>query len=160
VDAQVTRDFFATVQNKMHWAITGHTAAEIIAVRADNTKENMGLTHWKNAPKGAIRKTDIGTAKNYLNEKELDGLNRIVSMYLYYAENQAKKGVVMFMNDWVEKLDAFLSFNEEAVLKHQGKVSHEIALKLAATEFEKYRIIRDKLLISDFDNELAKIQNK
>ena len=88
----------------------------------------MGLTNWKNAPKGAVRKTDIGIAKNYLNEKELDGLNRIVSMYLDYAENQARKGVVMFMKDWVEKLDAFLQFNEEAVLKNQGRVSHDVAI--------------------------------
>lgn len=160
LDAKVTRDFFAAVQNKLHWAISGQTAAEIIAARADFSKANMGLTHWKNAPKGAVRKTDIGIAKNYLNEKELDGLNRIVSMYLDYAENQARKGVVMFMKDWAEKLDAFLQFNEEAVLKHQGRVSHEVALSLAEKEFEKYRIIQDKMLESDFDKELVKIHKK
>jgi len=150
-NAQTTRDFFATVQNKLHWAITGQTAAEIIAARADSSKENMGLATWKNAPKGSIRKTDIGIAKNYLNEKELDSLNRIVSMYLDYAENQAQKGIVMFMKDWVKKLDAFLQFNEEAILNHQGKVSHEVALTLAEDEFEKYRILQDKLIESDFD---------
>jgi hypothetical protein len=154
VNTQITRDFFATVQNKLHWAITGLTAAEIIASRADSTKANMGLTNWKNAPQGNIRKTDISVAKNYLNEKELDGLNRIVSMYLDYSENQANKGVVMFMKDWVEKLDAFLKFNEDEVLKHQGKVSHDVAIALAGTEYEKYQIIRDKVIESDFDREL------
>jgi hypothetical protein len=151
VETQSTKDFFATVQNKLHWAITGQTAAELIATRANSTKENMGLTTWKNAPKGSIRKTDVGIAKNYLNEEELNGLNRIVTMYLDYAENQALKGVVMYMKDWITKLDAFLQFNEEAVLKHQGKVSHEIALALAESEYEKYRIVQDKLIESDFD---------
>lgn len=160
VNERITKDFFATVQNKLHWAITGQTAAELIAARVDSTKENIGLTIWKNAPKDAIRKTDIGIAKNYLNEKELDGLNRIVTMYLDYAENQAQKGIVMYMKDWVEKLDAFLQFNEEAILKHQGKVSHEVALALAENEFEKYRIAQDKLIESDFDKELKKLKNK
>ena len=141
----------------MHWAITGQTAAELIAARVDSAKENMGLTTWKNAPKGNIRKTDIGIAKNYLNEKELDGLNRIVVMYLDFAESQALKGVVMYMKDWITKLDAFLQFNEEAVLKHQGKVSHQVALALAESEFEKYRIAQDKLMESDFDKSLKKI---
>lgn len=150
-ETDVTQKFFATVQNKLHWAITGQTAAEIIASRANGTKQNMGLTTWKLAPKGNIRKTDVGIAKNYLDEKELDGLNRIVTMYLDYAENQARKGVVMYMRDWVEKLDAFLQFNEEAVLKDQGRVSHEVALALAESEFEKYRIVQDKLMESDFD---------
>ena len=158
VNTQTTRDFFATVQNKLHWTITGQTAAELIASRVDSSKENMGLTNWKNAPKGSIRKTDIGIAKNYLNEKELDGLNRIVSMYLDYAENQAKKGVIMFMKDWIFRLDAFLQFNEEAVLKHQGKVSHEVALALAESEYEKYRVIQDKLIESDFDIQLKKLE--
>jgi len=160
VDAQTTKDFFATVQNKLHWAISGQTAAEIIAARVDSTKENMGLTTWKNAPKGSIRKTDVGIAKNYLNETELDGLNRIVSMYLDYAESQATKGIVMNMKDWVKKLDAFLQFNEEAVLKHQGKVSHEVAVALAENEFEKYRIVQDKLIESDFDKEMKKLNWK
>ena len=157
IDTQSTKDFFATVQNKLHWAITGQTAAELIAARVDSTKENIGLTTWKNAPKGSIRKTDVGIAKNYLNEKELDGLNRIVTMYLDYAESQARKGVVMYMKDWVMKLDAFLQFNEEAILKHQGKVSHEVALALAENEFEKYRIAQNKLLESDFDKAVKKL---
>lgn len=135
---------------------TGQTAAEIIAARVDGSKENMGLTTWKNAPNGSIRKTDIGIAKNYLNEKELDGLNRIVSMYLDYAESQAQKGVVMYMKSWVEKLDVFLQFNEEAILKHQGKVSNEVALAFAESEFEKYCIIKDKLIESDFDKVINK----
>jgi hypothetical protein len=158
VETQATKDFFATVQNKLHWAITGQTAAELITARADSKKENMGLTTWKNAPKGSIRKTDVGIAKNYLNEKELDGLNRIVVMYLDYAESQALKGLVMLMKDWVLKLDAFLQFNEETVLKHQGKVSHEVALALAENEFEKYRIAQDKLIESDFDKEIKKLK--
>jgi hypothetical protein len=157
-DAQITQEFFATVQNKLHWAITGQTEAEIIAARVDGSKENMGLTTWKNAPKGSIRKTDVGIAKNYLNKKELDGLNRIVSMYLDYAESQAQKGVVMFMKDWVKKLDAFLQFNEEAILKHQGKVSHDVAVALAESEYDKFRIIQDKLIESDFDKELKKLK--
>ncbi len=158
VNEQTTKDFFAAVQNKLHWAITGHTAAEIIAARVDGSKENMGLTTWENAPKGKIRKTDIGVAKNYLNEKELDGLNRIVTMYLDYAEIQAMKGIVMYMKDWILKLDAFLRFNEEEVLKHQGKVSHDVAIALAESEYEKYRIIQDKLIESDFDKEIKKIK--
>lgn len=158
VNAKITRKFFATVQNKLHWAITGQTAAEIIASRADGSKENMGLTSWTNAPKGRIRKKDIGIAKNYLNKKELDGLNRIVSMYLDYAENQANKGVLMYMRDWVEKLDAFLKFNEEAILKHQGIIAHEVALALAEKEYEKYRVIQDRMMESDFDRELKKIE--
>lgn len=150
-ETDITKKFFATVQNKLHWAITGQTAAEIIHSRADSSKENMGLTSWKNAPKGKIRKTDIGIAKNYLNNNELDRLNRIVSMYLDYAENQANKGIVMFMKDWVEKLNAFLKFNDEAVLQDHGKISHEIALALAENEFESYRLIQDKIYESDFD---------
>ena len=149
--SQATKEFFATVQNKLHWAITGQTAAELVATRADNTKENMGLTTWKNAPKGNIRKHDIGIAKNYLNEHEMDSLNRIVTMYLDYAENQARKGTVMYMKDWIIKLNAFLQFNEVAILNHQGKVSHEVALALAEGEFDKYRIAQDKLIESDFD---------
>lgn len=156
-DSDITKQFFATVQNKLHWAITGQTAAELIAARANSQKENMGLTTWMNAPNGSIRKTDVSIAKNYLNEKELDGLNRIVSMYLDFAENQARKGVVMYMKNWTEKLDAFLQFNEEAVLKHQGKVSHAVALALAEGEFEKYRIAQDKLLESDFDKAVKKL---
>jgi hypothetical protein len=151
VDTKATKDFFATVQNKLHWAITGQTAAELIVARVDSNKENMGLTNWKNAPKGNIRKTDVGIAKNYLTAKELDGLNRIVSMYLDYAENQAQKGIVMYMKDWIVKLDAFLQFNEEAILKNNGKVTHELALTLAETEFDKFSSASDKIIKSDFD---------
>ena len=156
IETKATKDFFATVQNKLHWAITGQTAAELISARADSTKENMGLTTWKNAPKGSIRKTDVSIAKNYLNEKELNGLNRIVTMYLDYAENQAQKVVVMYMKDWVLKLDAFLQFNEEALLKNNGNVSHEVAMALAESEFEKFRIQQDKLIESDFDKMVKK----
>jgi hypothetical protein len=147
----ITKQFFATVQNKLHFAITGQTAAEIISSRVDSSKENMGLTTWKNAPEGKIRKSDIGVAKNYLDEKELDGLNRIVSMYLDFAEMQAKRGVIMYMKDWVQRLDAFLQFNEVDVLKDAGRVSHEVALALAEKEFEKYNVKQDKELKSDFD---------
>ncbi|MDI9363404.1 MAG: virulence RhuM family protein [Flavobacterium sp.] len=160
VETQSTKDFFATVQNKLHWAITGQTAAELIAARVKSTKENMGLTNWKNAPKGSIRKTDVGIAKNYLNEKELNGLNRIVTMYLDYAESQALKGIVMFMKDWIVKLDAFLQFNEEVVLNHQGKVSRQVALALAESEYEKFIIAQDKLIESDFDKAIKKTIDK
>jgi len=158
INTQTTKDFFATVQNKLHWAITGQTASEIIASRSDSSKQNMGLTTWKNGPNGRIRKTDVSIAKNYLDEKELSSLNRIVSMYLDYAENQAMKGVVMFMKDWVDKLDAFLQFNEEAILNHLGRVSHDVAAALAESEFEKYRIFQDKLIESDFDKEIKKLK--
>jgi len=150
-DAEITELFFATVQNKLHWAITGQTAAEIIATRVDSNRINMGLTAWKNGPSGKIRKTDIGVAKNYLNEKELDGLNRIVTMYLDYAESQAQKKVPMYMKDWIERLDAFLQFNEQSILKDTGKVSHMVALALAEKEFKKYSIAQDRLIESDFD---------
>jgi hypothetical protein len=159
-DAEITKTFFATVQNKLHWAITGQTAAEIIHSRADSNKENMGLTHWKNAPAGKIRKTDIGIAKNYLNEKELDGLNRIVSMYLDYAEMQANRGVVMNMKDWATRLDAFLQFNEQSILKDAGKVSHQVALALAETEFDTFTKKQDALLESDFDKLTKKLLSK
>jgi hypothetical protein len=154
---EITRQFFATVQNKLHWAIAGQTAAEIIYNRVNGEKPNMGLTNWKNSPKGAIRKTDVGIAKNYLNEKELDGLNRIVTMYLDYAEMQAQKGVVMYMEDWVGRLDAFLQFNEKDILQDSGKISHEVAVALAENEFEKYMVIKDRLLESDFDREVKKL---
>lgn len=159
-DEEVTKQFFATVQNKLHWAITQQTAAEIVASRVDSKQSNMGLTNWKNSPEGSIRKQDVSIAKNYLNKEELDNLNRIVTMYLDYAENQARKGVVMYMNDWVKKLNAFLEFNDEEVLHHKGKVSHKVAKELAETEYEKFRIIQDKNLISDFDKEVTKMLNK
>lgn len=156
VDSDTTKQFFATVQNKLHWAITGHTASELIHSRANADTQNMGLTTWKNAPKGAIRKTDIGTAKNYLNKDELDGLNRIVSMYLDYAEMQARNGRVMYMKDWVERLDAFLQFNEQAILQNAGKISYELALQKAETEYEKYRQKQLTNYESDFEREVVK----
>lgn len=153
----ITKLFFATVQNKLHFAITGKTAAEIIHGRADSSKANMGLTVWKNSPKGCIRETDVVIAKNYLNEKELDHLNRIVTMYLDYAEMQARRGVIMYMKDWVAKLDAFLKFNERDILNSAGKVSQEVAEALALGEYEKYRVIQDRNYISDFDREVKKL---
>ena len=149
--SEVTKTFFATVQNKLHWAISGQTAAEIIVARVDAEKPNMGLTTWKNAPHGMIRKPDVSIAKNYLNETEMDDLNRIVSMYLDYAERQAKKGQVMYMKDWVKKLDAFLQFNEEAVLQHSGQVSHEVAKALAEQEYDKFHTRQLRNYESDFD---------
>lgn len=154
---EITKQFFATVQNKLHFAITGKTAAEIIHERVNSDKANMGLTVWKNSPKGAIRETDVVIAKNYLNEKELDHLNRIVTMYLDYAEMQAKRGILMKMKDWVEKLDAFLKFNERQILNNAGKISHEVAGSLALGEYEKFRIEQDKNYISDFDKEVKKL---
>lgn len=155
---EITKQFFATVQNKLHWAITGQTAAEIIYARANSEKPNMGLANWKNSSKGAIRKTDVSIAKNYLDEKELNGLNRIVSMYLDYAEMQAAKGIVMNMRDWVKKLDAFLNFNEREILLDSGKVSHDVAVTLAENEYEKYRIIQDSSLESDFDRAVKQLE--
>lgn len=150
-DAEETKTFFATVQNKLHWAITHKTAAEIIHSRADSRKPSMGLTSWKNAPAGPIRKQDVSIAKNYLDEEELDDLNRIVTLYLDYAELQARNRKVMTMRDWIEKLDAFLQFNEREVLGHPGKVSAEIAKTFAEEEYEKYRVEWDLRLESDFD---------
>ncbi|MBL7727335.1 MAG: virulence RhuM family protein, partial [Dinghuibacter sp.] len=155
-DAAITQQFFKTVQNKLHWAITGKTAAELIANRADASQPNMGLTTWKNAPKGKILKTDIGTAKNYLQEKEIKELERIVTMYLDFAELQAERQIPMKMADWVTRLDAFLQFNEYQILKDAGKVSHEVAMKLAEKEYEKFRVIQDRNFESDFDREVKK----
>jgi len=157
---KITKQFFATVQNKLHFAISGQTAAEIIYSRVDSAKPNMGLTSWKNSPKVAIRKTDIGIAKNYLSDKELDGLNRIVTMYLDYAEMQAQKGVMMYMKDWVNKLNAFLQFNEKEILRDNGEISHKIAMELAESELQKYSRIQDGILESDFDKELVKALEK
>ncbi len=159
-DEEITKQFFAIVQNKLHFSISGQTAAEIIYNRAGNKKPYMGLTTWKNAPKGAIQKTDVSIAKNYLNEKELDGLNRIVTMYLDYAEMQAQKGVVMYMKDWVNKLNAFLKFNEKDILQDSGKISHEVAIALAEREYEEYRIAQDRTLESDFDRLTKKLLKK
>ena len=150
-DSPITKDFFATVQNKLHYAVTHQTAAEIIYSRADSKKLNMGLTTWKNAPDGDIRKPDVSVAKNYLSHEEIRNLNEIVTMYLDYAERQAKRGQVMYMKDWVEKLNAFLQFNEEDVLQDKGKVTHEIATAFAEGGYDKFRVIRDATYKSDFD---------
>lgn len=160
VNSEITKEFFATVQNKLHYAISKKTAAEIIYDRASSTKPNMGLTTWKNAPKGKISKSDVVIAKNYLNEIEMKNLNEIVSMYLDYAERQARRGNVMYMHDWVDKLDAFLQFNEEEILKHKGKVTSAIAKAFAESEFEKYRVIQDHQYQSDFDILINKLENK
>lgn len=160
VDSPVTKEFFATVQNKLHYAITKHTAAEIIYDRADSTKPNMGLTTWKNAPSGRIRKSDVVIAKNYLDETEMGNLNEIVTMYLDYAERQARRGNIMYMQDWVARLDAFLQFNEEEVLHHKGKVTAAIAKAFAESEFEKYRVIQDRQYQSDFDRLVASTDEK
>lgn len=156
-EADITQSFFKTVQNKLHWAITGKTAAQIIAERAKASEPNMGLQTWKNAPAGKIMKTDVSIAKNYLIEKEIKELERVVTMYLDYAENQAARQIAMKMADWVLKMDAFLQFNEYKILKDAGKVSHEVAKKLAEKEYEKYRVIQDKSFESDFDKEVKKI---
>ncbi|WP_346859972.1 virulence RhuM family protein [uncultured Draconibacterium sp.] len=156
-DSEITKEFFATVQNKLHWAITQQTAAEIIVSRANHEKEKMGLTSWKNSPDGKIRKSDVVIAKNYLTEEELKPLNRIVSMYLDYAEDQAEQGNVMTMKDWAEKLNAFLQFNQKDILQNSGKVSAAIAKEFAETEYEKYKPIQDKLFVSDFDKEVKKL---
>ena len=149
--AVTTQKFFKTVQNKLHFAIHGKTAAELIVDRADAEKEHMGLTTWKNSPKGKILKSDVSVAKNYLTLDEMDSLNRIVTMYLDYAENQAKRKIPMTMEDWANRLNAFLQFNEYDLLNNSGKVTAEIAKTFAESEFEKYRIVQDRLFESDFD---------
>lgn len=152
-----TKDFFANVQNRLHFAVHGHTAAELIVNRADHKRNYMGLTTWEKAPNGKIIKSDAIIAKNYLSEKDIKALNRIVTMYLDYAEDQAEKGVPMTMSDWAAKLNAFLKFNEKDILKNFGKVTAEIAKSFAESEFEKYRPIQDKLFESDFDREVKKL---
>ena len=151
LDSRITRDFFAAVQNKMHYAAHGSTAAEVIMDRADHTKPYMGLTSWKNAPNGKIVKADVSVAKNYLFQEEVQELNEIVTMYLDYATRQARRHIPMTMADWATKLDAFLQFNGEEVLQDKGKVTAAIAKAFAESEFEQYRIIQDQLYQSDFD---------
>lgn len=158
--AKITQTFFATVQNKLHWAIHGHTAAEVIYHRADAQKPHMGLTTWKNAPHGMIRKTDVTVAKNYLDEDEIRELNRMVTMYLDYAEDQARRHTPMHMADWIKKLEAFLRFNERNILTHAGRISQEMAEEYGHIEFEKYEANRLKheavQPTSDFDKFLEK----
>jgi hypothetical protein len=156
-DAEITKLFFQTVQNKLHWAITGKTAAKIVAERAKASQPNMGLTTWKNAPKGKILKSDVAIAKNYLTEKEIKSLERIVTMYLDYAENQAERAIPMHMQDWVQKLDAFLEFNEYDILHNPGKVSHEVATRLAQEEYDHFRIEQDRNYLSDFEQEAKRV---
>lgn len=150
-DAKTTRLFFQKVQNKMHFAVHRHTAAELIVERADASKEHMGLTTWENAPNGKILKTDVTVAKNYLSEQEMHYLERIVSLYLDYAELQAERKIPMSMEDWAKRLDGFLEFNGNELLTGPGKISAEQAKLHAETEYEKYRIIQDRLYESDFD---------
>ena len=160
--AKTTKEFFAKVQNKLHWAIHRHTAAELIVERADAERPHMGLTSWELYPDGKIQKYDVSVAKNYLSQDELQALERIVSMYLDYAEYQAGRHIPMTMEDWAVRLDRFLEFNEHAILRDSGRVTHEIAKSFAESQFEKYRIVQDKLFQSDFDRflELAEDADK
>ena len=156
--SETTITFYKTVQNKLHWAITGNTASEIIVKRADADKENMGLTTWKNSPKGKILKSDVSIAKNYLSEKEVSELNRLVELYLNFAELQAERNIPMKMYEWIEILDSFLKINRYDILSNAGKISHQKALEKSAKEYEKFRITQDQKYLSDFDNELSKIK--
>lgn len=159
-DASTTKLFFQTVQNKLHYATHRHTAAELIVERADAQKEHMGLTSWENAPDGKIIKSDVSIAKNYLTESELSFLERIVSLYLDYAELQAERHIPMSMEDWAKRLDGFLEFNGTEILTGAGKISAEQAKLHAETEFEKYRIIQDRLFISDFDRYMLELEER
>lgn len=155
----ITQEFFKTVQNKMHYAVHGNTADEVIVKRANHEKKHMGLTNWKNSPNGKIIASDVTIAKNYLTKDELTSLERIVTMYLDYAEDQAERHIPMTMEDWKNKLDVFLQFNERDVLDNLGKISHKIAESFALSEFEKYRVIQDKLFQSDFDRFITEMKN-
>lgn len=160
-DAPITKEFFAKVQNKLHFAVSHQTAAEIVYDRADHTKQNMGLTTWKNAPNGKIIKSDVAVAKNYLSKEEIDDLEHIVSAFLDIAENRAKRKIPMTMEDWAGRIDKFLLADDRDILKNAGKISAEIAKDKAESEFEIYRIIQDKIFKSDFDlftEETAKLE--
>ncbi len=158
--SQITKEFFKTVQNKMHYATHGNTAAEVIVERANHKKEHMGLTNWKNSPNGKILARDVVIAKNYLTKEELKSLERIVTMYLDYAEDQAERHIPMTMEDWKKRLDVFLQFNEREVLNNLGKVSHKVTESFALSEFEKYRIVQDKLFESDFDKFMIEMKSE
>ena len=160
VTSPITKEFFKTVQNKMHYAVHGNTAAEVIINRANHKKEHMGLTNWKKSPNGKITVSDVVIAKNYLTEKELKSLERIVTMYLDYAEDQAERHIPMTMEDWKEKLDVFLKFNEREILNNPGRISHKMAESFALSEFEKYRVIQDKIFESDFDKFMIETKNE
>jgi len=149
--SETTKEFFATVQNKLHWAIHGQTAAEVIISRADSKQKQMGLKNWKDVPQGKIQKFDVTVAKNYLDETELKSLERMVSAYLDIAEDMAERNIPMTMADWAHRLDIFIEMTDRDILKDAGKVSKEFAKQFAETEFEKYRIVQDKLFESDFD---------
>lgn len=159
-DAPTTREFFAKVQNKLHYAIHGHTASELIKKRADSSKPHMGLTNWEGGPEGKVVKTDVAVAKNYLTQDELDSLGRIVNAYLELAEDRARRKIPMTMEDWAIRLDKFLEFDEREVLQNAGKISAKIAKDYAESEFEKYRIIQDRLFESDFDKETKAIEKQ
>ncbi len=159
-DAPTTRDFFAKVQNKLHFAIHGHTAAELIMKRADSQKDRMGLTSWANSPDGKILKSDVSVAKNYLARDELESLARIVNAYLDLAEDRARRKIPMTMEDWARRLDLFLEFSEREILQDKGKITTEIAKVHAESEFEKYRIVQDRLFESDFDRIINQIEDE
>ena len=159
-NAATTRLFFQTVQNKMHFAVHRHTAAELIVERADADKEHMGLTTWENAPEGKILKADVVVAKNYLSQEEMSFMERLVSLYLDYAELQAERRIPMSMEDWAQRLDGFLEFNGNEILTGPGKISAEEAKLHAETEYEKYRIIQDRLYQSDFDKYLQELEEQ
>lgn len=156
-NAPTTRDFFAKVQNKLHYAIHGHTASELILNRADSNKPHMGLTNWEHSPHGKILKTDVPIAKNYLTAEELDSLGRIVNAYLELAEDRARRKIPMTMEDWATRLDKFLEFDEREILQNAGKISAKIAKDHAESEFEKYRVVQDRLFESDFDKHMKAI---
>lgn len=158
-NSEITKEFYKNVQNKLHYAITGMTAPEIIYNRASSKKDYMGLKTWKNAPDGKILETDVTIAKNYLSEEELKELNNLVSMYLDFAERQVKLGYIISMQEWKDKLEMFLNFNEYNILKDNGKIKREIADKLALDEYEKYRVVQDQKYISDFDELILKTKN-
>ncbi len=158
-DAPTTRIFFAKVQNKLHFAIHGNTAAEIIVNRADSQKEKMGLTNWENSPNGKILKSDVSIGKNYLSKNELESLGRIVNAYLELAEGRAKRKIPMTMEDWAKRLDLFLKYDDREVLGNAGNITAKIAKTFAETEFEKYRIVQDKLFENDFDKMVKMIED-
>jgi hypothetical protein len=159
-NAVTTKIFFAKVQNKLHFAIHGYTAAELIMERADSDKDFMGLTNWKNGPDGKILKSDVSIAKNYLSDVEIKSLGRIVNAYLELAEDRAERNIPMTMEDWAKRLDLFLEFDDRSVLNDSGKITAKIAKDFAKSEFEKYRVIQDKVFQSDFDKELKMLKSK
>jgi hypothetical protein len=159
-ESATTKEFFAKVQNKMHYAIHKHTAAELIYTRANHNKENMGLTSWEKSPSGKIIKTDVVIAKNYLTETELESLGRIVNGYLDFAEEYAKRHIPLSMSDWAKHLDLILQANGRDLLQNAGKITAALAKQHAESEFEKYRPIQDRLFESDFDKEMKRIEGK